>query len=475
MRYRLGLDLGTNSIGWAILALDEESCPTKIINFNSRIFSDGRVPKTGASLAEARRKARGIRRRYERLTRRKKKLKNILIRHSFFPKSLDEGHSLKNKDVYYLRTKALDEKIEKFELGRALLHIDQRRGFKSNRKENKKDKDSKKNLEKIKFLKTEIDMSNARTLGEFLYEKRKKNPKARLRFHNLSELYPERAMYQNEFEMILAKQSEFYPELEKNSKIYTEIFDSIFYQRPLKEQYMGYCQIYLEEKEENKRAYRAIPSFQRFRLNQDIMNLKFSEKGGGWNTLSEDQRKQIREAIKNKKTTSYSKIKTMLSLDDNSWFNLKKSKDVLKGDSTSYTLSKKEFFGKKWKELNLSEKDQIVHKIITTQSVEKLKNILSQYKLSEEQTDNVCKLNEEDFEKGTARYSAKALRELNRLMESEHMIPSEAISKLTKKKRSHRIGGTALLRGGFAWVLHQKSNRSRSKKKDRRIKVLFKI
>ena len=38
MKYTLGLDLGTNSIGWALVGIDEENNPAKIINMGSRII-----------------------------------------------------------------------------------------------------------------------------------------------------------------------------------------------------------------------------------------------------------------------------------------------------------------------------------------------------------------------------------------------------------------------------------------------------
>ena len=63
---RLGLDLGTNSIGWALLKV-ENGAPTGIIKLGSRIFSDGRNPKDKSSLAVARRLARQQRRRRDRL------------------------------------------------------------------------------------------------------------------------------------------------------------------------------------------------------------------------------------------------------------------------------------------------------------------------------------------------------------------------------------------------------------------------
>ena len=57
MTTRLGLDIGTNSIGWCLYEGDA------IKDIGVRIFSDGRDPKSGASLAVDRREARSARRR----------------------------------------------------------------------------------------------------------------------------------------------------------------------------------------------------------------------------------------------------------------------------------------------------------------------------------------------------------------------------------------------------------------------------
>ncbi|MDO4768894.1 MAG: hypothetical protein Q4A11_00795, partial [Brachymonas sp.] len=55
LRYRLALDLGTTSLGWAMLRLNHQNEPTAIIKAGVRIFSDGRNPKDGSSLAVTRR------------------------------------------------------------------------------------------------------------------------------------------------------------------------------------------------------------------------------------------------------------------------------------------------------------------------------------------------------------------------------------------------------------------------------------
>ena len=86
MRYRLAIDLGSTSIGWAMVRLDAENNPCAIIKAGVRIFSDGRNPKDGSSLAVSRREARAMRRRRDRLLKRKARMVRLLIQHGFFSK-----------------------------------------------------------------------------------------------------------------------------------------------------------------------------------------------------------------------------------------------------------------------------------------------------------------------------------------------------------------------------------------------------
>ena len=135
MEYRLGLDLGTNSIGWAVYSLDNEKEPQNLIDLGVRIFPDGRDPKTKEPLAVARRIARGQRKSIYRRKIRRRAAFRLLQSQGLLPKDKDEARKLKLLNPYLLRIKALDEKLEPYELGRALFNLAVRRGFISNRKD----------------------------------------------------------------------------------------------------------------------------------------------------------------------------------------------------------------------------------------------------------------------------------------------------------------------------------------------------
>src|SRR5574343_1151207 len=90
MRYRLSLDLGSTSLGWAMVRLNAENQPCAVIKAGVRIFSDGRNPKDGSSLAVTRRDARAMRRRRDRLLKRKARMMKTLITHGFFPQDEED-------------------------------------------------------------------------------------------------------------------------------------------------------------------------------------------------------------------------------------------------------------------------------------------------------------------------------------------------------------------------------------------------
>ena len=126
----LGLDLGTSSIGWCLVQ------PAKIIDMGVRIFPEGMDRSNGEkSLNQRRRIARGIRRQTCRRARRKEKLKYLLIHFGLLPDDETRLEALfRQTNPYELRARALKEKLEPWQLGRAIYHLGQRRGYKSNRK-----------------------------------------------------------------------------------------------------------------------------------------------------------------------------------------------------------------------------------------------------------------------------------------------------------------------------------------------------
>lgn len=141
LNYILGLDLGIASVGWAVIEIDQQENPLRIIDVGVRTFERAEVPKTGDSLALERRLARStrrlIRRRAHRLLRAKRLLKREgLLRAEDFSSPTELQHLPIN--AWELRVKGLTHKLERKEWAAVLLHLIKHRGYLSLRKNESK-------------------------------------------------------------------------------------------------------------------------------------------------------------------------------------------------------------------------------------------------------------------------------------------------------------------------------------------------
>lgn len=372
MRYRLGLDLGTTSIGWCMIRLNNNNDPVAVIRMGTRIFSDGRHPKTGSSLAVTRREARQARRRRDRLLKRKARMSSALIRLGFFPKDEQQRRDLVKLDPYALRKKGLYEALSGPEFGRALFHINQRRGFKSNRKTDKKDSESGVLKKAIKDLRVKLEKEDCKTLGEWLANRHARGLSVRARLRGSTQkdkaydFYADRAMVEHEFDQIWSRQSEINPALfTENAR--DQLKDILLFQRDLRRAIPGRCTLLTDE----ERAPLALPSVQRFRIYQEVNNLRvlhddLTEKS----PLTLAQRDAIVEVLETGKAATFkTTIRGLLKLPPGTRFNLEDVKrDRLKGNATSAVLSKPQYFGRDWHNFDLVTQDDIVGQLLTEAS-----------------------------------------------------------------------------------------------------------
>lgn len=281
MTYRLALDIGANSIGWCVLDLSAERVPCGVRDMGVRVFPDGRDPKTLASLAADRRLARGMRRRRDRYLQRRTALLNALVRHGLMPAEDAARRALAKVDPYALRRDALHRKLEPHEFGRAIFHLNQRRGFASNRKTDRaNDAEQGKIRTASDRLKTEIARAGLPTLGAWLAERHGNQQDVRARLSGTGAkaeypFYPTRDLVRAEFDAIWAAQSAWNPAL--TDEVREAVGGVLFHQRPLKPPAVGRC--WLEPAE--FRAPKALPSTQAFRIAQDLSHL-FIRRAGEW-------------------------------------------------------------------------------------------------------------------------------------------------------------------------------------------------
>lgn len=166
--YGIGLDIGIGSVGWAVVALDTAEKPCGIHSMGVRTFTPPENPKTGASPAALRREARSTRRRLRRHRHRNQRIRSLFISCGMLTEAqLENLFSGDLEDVYTLRVRALDARLNPTEFARVLLHLSQRRGFRSNRK-NAVTKEDGILLEAVNQNKARMEAAGYRTAGEML-------------------------------------------------------------------------------------------------------------------------------------------------------------------------------------------------------------------------------------------------------------------------------------------------------------------
>ncbi|MFA5298739.1 MAG: type II CRISPR RNA-guided endonuclease Cas9 [Lutibacter sp.] len=422
----LGLDLGTNSIGWAIV--DDEQ--NKILGIGSRIFpmgvdnlgdGDGELSKNASRTG-----ARGVRRQFFRRRLRKKILLKALSQHKMCPliendfdnwKKTKQFPSEKLKEwfvlnPYELRNKALSEKLTLEEIGRLFYHLIQRRGFLSNSRKGGSDDGTifKGNPKEGKIgINETLESIQDKTLGSYLFEI---YPKENQPFINglerIRNRYTTRKMYVDEFELIWEKQKQFHTALNDDLKQFfggrkTDGYKEdgiLFHQRPLRSQkhLVGNCTF---EPTKTKCPISAIP-FEQFRIYQWVNTVEYN----GKKITQEDKNKIIEQLLSNEKV-DFKKLRKAIGKESAEFKFNYKDDDKIVGTHTISNLSNKKFFGKKWFELSEKEQEDIWHVLYFFDSKSNLKEYaLKNWSFNEEQAVAISKFNVKD---GYASLSRKAI------------------------------------------------------------------
>jgi CRISPR-associated endonuclease Csn1 len=420
----LGLDIGANSIGWALVR-EVEGVPVSIVDCGSRIFPAGLedLEKDGKGSPRNldRRTARGRRRQLDRREMRMKEVLKVLQSGGLLPEGdrrdilpaerqiepLNPLARTMNEDPYALRTRALDERLEPFQIGRALYHLARRRGFLSNRKAAKK-KDDEEGTVKTAIQETTARMAElgARTYGEYAF--RNKSHERRIRKH-----YTSRLWFQDEFNLIWEAQAAYHPDL-LTGDLRERLFDAIFFQRPLKsvKHLIGECEL----EPGQKRAPMGLLLFQRFRILQDVNNLRVEvNEWGEERPLTQTEREMLIQALEGTGTLSFATAKKAMGLSRGAKLNLERGdRKNLTGNRTAATLRDKVFNGR-WDTFTPAQQDQIVEDIRSFNNDEALaKRGEKAWGLLPAQARVFATL---DFEDGYCPHSRRALQRLLPLLE----------------------------------------------------------
>ena len=366
--YTLGLDLGSNSIGWTLVDVEGK----RIVAAGTRVFPEGVDAfdtSKEKSRTQERRTKRGMRRQIARRARRKRELRKLLTAAGLLPTDMDALGALLKEDPYVLRAKGLDQPLTAHEFGRVLLHLNSRRGFLSNSKSDKaKEKETSDMLKEISDLAKEIDDAGHRTLGEHLaamVAKTGETPLVRVRGR-----HTRREMLRQEFELLWAAQKVHHPLLltdELKKKLDDPAGDgtwwmggAMFGQRNLywPAGMIGRC----EYEPRERRCPKGERIAQRFRLLTEVNNLKFIDPASGCvEPLDETQRTLLLDHLSKKKEMTFDAVRKLLRMPESVSFNLEKGERAkLKGHVVDYVMAKESPFGQDWWDMEERRKDEIV-------------------------------------------------------------------------------------------------------------------
>ena len=373
MTTRLGLDMGTNSIGWCLYDGDT------IKDIGVRIYSDGRDPKSGASLAVDRRDARSARRRRDRFIGRRSALLRTLIQYGLLPADKSAAKALEVADPYELRTQALDGPLDPHAIGRALFHLNQRRGFKSNRKADRVSKDAAdgKIAGGTKALDAAMEADGARTLGEFLHTRIAAGEAARVRMRPEGDgydHYPDRKHYLEEFDKIWDAQAAHHPALLTDAAR-KAIHRVIFHQRDLKAQVVGKCTFagWGSVPEDETRLPKSHPLFQQRRLYEEVNQLEVVTAGASSRKLTMEERDKLIMKLRDKAKVTFTSLAKEIKLPEGARFNKEsENRKELIGDEVRASLGHKDRFAGRWGEFSPEEQWTIIDHLLNEESTEKL-------------------------------------------------------------------------------------------------------
>jgi len=417
--YTLGLDLGTNSVGWAMIARGGDSFDDgHRIRAGVRVFPEG-VPhlneKKEQAPGQTRREKRSLRRVTYRRRGRRHLLRRILTTAGLLPAEGGSLIALMQLNPYELRARGLHEALQPHEFGRALYHLCQRRGFKSNRKtdsddENKVTKDA-------GALQEEIEQAGCATLGEYRAKRLERHDPAAGQAEPIRGRYTLRAMYEHEFEMLWTAQAPHHPDI-LTADLKAQVDECIFYQRPLRfdPEVIGDCELEAGE----KRCPRAHWMAERFRMLQEINNLRVVRSSGETTPLNTQERATLAEALGGKKKMTFSAIGKSLGLLETETFNLESEgkRDCLYGNRVEADLRKKTL-AKWYGGLDADTRETVHDALADVQDPGELRRLaLQEWGCTEAQAGQLLKINPL---KGHLRVSLKAIRKMLPYLQPDHV------------------------------------------------------
>ncbi len=345
----LGLDLGVSSIGWSLIAENENNSRI-IIDMGSRIVplnADDKeefIAGKAISKNQKRTTKRTQRKGYNRYQLRRYTLSTLLKTHGMMPS--EKLIKISSLELYGLREKALKEKISLEELGRILYHLNQKRGYKSSRSDANLEK---KDTEYVASVKSrhELIKQLGLTIGQYFYNQLKIN-----KYYKIKEQVFPREAYIEEFDAICKAQQKDHEAILTDVLINEIRNDIIYFQRKLKSQkgLVSVCEFEgrMVNDENGKEIFvgpkvapKTSPLFQVCKIWETVNNitLKVKNPEGGkykWGDylLDNDQLLQIATHLSTNAKLTYSELLKILDLKKENVFANKQVQKDLQGNIT---------------------------------------------------------------------------------------------------------------------------------------------
>nr|WP_314592928.1 type II CRISPR RNA-guided endonuclease Cas9 [uncultured Neisseria sp.] len=324
INYILGLDIGIASVGWAMVEIDEEENPIRLIDLGVRVFERAEVPKTGDSLAAARRLARSVRRLTRRRAHRLLRARRLLKREGVLQAAdFDENGLIKSLPniPWQLRAAALDRKLTPLEWSAVLLHLIKHRGYLSQRKNEGETADK----ELGALLQGVADNAHALQTGDFrtpaelaLNKFEKESGHIRNQRGDYSHTFSRKDL-QAELNLLFEKQKEFgNPHVSDGLKEGIETL--LMTQRPALsgdavQKMLGHCTFEPTEPKAAKNTYTA----ERFVWLTKLNNLRILEQGSE-RPLTDTERATLMDEPYRKSKLTYAQARKLLGLEDTAFF-----------------------------------------------------------------------------------------------------------------------------------------------------------
>jgi len=426
LRYSLGLDIGSESVGWAVIELNEHGQPIGLVDMGVRAFDAVRQEQQKATTpAQERRVARSQRRRLRNKKKRKKRLIEACINYGLLSNKQEADACLVtlpgDKSPWDLRVEGLDRKLDRREWFRVLYHLVNHRGFKSFKRGEDLEKGRKDDVKKMKAaakqLSSEWRDRGYRTVAEFLcndsdwiskHGLRKRNKEGSYEFTILRDDLVEEA------KLLFEQQRRFGNEFA--SAVFETEYIDILDEKPrllegedLKAK-VGYCTFEPDE----RRAPKATFTAQKFRALQIINNLRFinPETGEIKESLTSDEIKRLFNLALNRKEVKAEQILRELGL--RGWliegYDKNNEKIIVLEDFHKLKEALEKKFPETWGKLltDIDLYDQVASILTYYLAPESTKRELQKLQLDDEVIDALLNVS---F-KGHASLSLKALRKI---------------------------------------------------------------